>query len=67
VYRPLRDGTVGVIEGDYQYVHHLNKNKFELRPLNAAQNWNLDRSAEYPQKAEALRQRIRDRFPGMIA
>jgi arylsulfatase A-like enzyme len=67
VYRPLREGTVGVIEGDYQYVHHLNKNRFELRPLNAAQNWNLDRSAEYPQKAEALRQRIRDRFPGMIA
>jgi len=66
VYKPLQEGSVGVIEGDYQYVHLLSLKKSELRPLNEAQNWNLDRSAEYPEKAEVLRQRIRDRFPGMI-
>lgn len=66
VYKPLQEGSIAVIEGDYQYLHLLSMNKSELRPLNEAQNWNLDRSAEYPEKAEVLRQRIRDRFPGMI-
>jgi hypothetical protein len=33
-----------------------------LRPLQEAQIWNLDRSAEHPERAEALRAAIYARF-----
>jgi len=62
-FRPLRHGTVGVIDGTYQYVLDLETNKGLLRPLNEAQIWNLDKSAEYPARAEALRAAIYSRFP----
>lgn len=62
-FMPLRHGTVGVIDGTYQYVLDLETNKGLLRPLNEAQIWNLDKSAEYPARAEALRAAIYSRFP----
>jgi arylsulfatase A-like enzyme len=66
VYKPVRQGSVGVIDGGYQYVYLIAMQKSGLRPLGEAQIWNLDRSAEYPDIAVALRQRIQNRFPGMI-
>jgi arylsulfatase A-like enzyme len=62
-FKPLRHGTVGVIDGSYQYVLDLDTKKGSLRPLKEAQTWNLDRSAENPARAEALRAAIYSRFP----
>jgi arylsulfatase A-like enzyme len=63
VFAPLRHGKVGVIDGQYQYVLDIATQKGELRPLDQAQVWNLDRTAENPARAEALRQAIYSRFP----
>ena len=62
VFKPLRDGSVGVIDGQYQYVVYLASQKGVLRPLNEAQIWNLDRSAENPAKAQACGQLSTDDF-----
>jgi arylsulfatase A-like enzyme len=67
VYKPVREGSVGVIEGDYQYVYLIDMQKSGLRPIQEAQIWDLDRSAEHPEIAEALQRKVRDRFPGMIS
>jgi arylsulfatase A-like enzyme len=66
VYRPLRQGTVGVIDGEYQYVVYIDSQKGELRPLSEAEVWNLDRSAENPEKAAALRAALSARFPELV-
>ena len=66
VFRPLRTGTVGVIDGQYQYVVYLDTKKGELRPLKEAQIWNLDRNAENPAKVEALRAALHARFPELV-
>jgi arylsulfatase A-like enzyme len=63
LFKPLRHGTVGVIDGRHQYVLSLDTQKGELRPLNEAQIWNLDRTAENPARAEALRAAIHSQFP----
>lgn len=65
VFKPLRHGTVGLIDGksQHQYVLHLDTQKGWLRPLNEAQIWNLDRSAENPALAEQLRAAIYLKFP----
>ena len=65
IYQPLRHGTVGVIDGQYQYVVVLNSQQGRLRPLNEAHIWDLDRAAENPAKAEALRAAIHSRFPDL--
>src|SRR5206468_652130 len=65
IFKPLHHGTVGVIDGQYQYVLDLDTQKGWLRPLNEAQFWNLDRSAENPARAEALRAAIYSRFPNL--
>lgn len=66
VFKPLRHGTVGVIDGEYQYVVELESQKGKLRPLSEAQIWDLDRSAENPERAKALRAAIHSRFPDLI-
>ncbi len=63
VFRLLRHGTVGVIDDEFQYVLDFDTQKGMLRPLNEAQIWDLDRSAENPAKAEQLRTAIYARFP----
>jgi arylsulfatase A-like enzyme len=65
VFRPLRHGTVGVIDGksQCQYVLDLDTLKGSLRPLKEAHIWNLDRTAENPGLAQALRAAIYSRFP----
>jgi arylsulfatase A-like enzyme len=63
IFMPLRHGTVGVIDGSYQYELDLATNKGSLRPLKEAHVWNLDRSGEHPERVEALRAAIYARFP----
>jgi arylsulfatase A-like enzyme len=63
VFKSVRHGTIGVIAGQYQYVLDLDTKKGTLRPLNQAQIWNLDRSAENPAKANELLAAIYGRFP----
>jgi arylsulfatase A-like enzyme len=62
-FRPLHHGTVGVIDGQYQYVLDLDTEKGALRPLDQAQIWNLDRTSENPARAAILRDAIYSRFP----
>jgi arylsulfatase A-like enzyme len=68
VFKPLRHGTVGVIDGRsrYEYVLDLDTQKGSLRPLNEAHIWNLDRTADNPALAEALRAAIYSRFPELM-
>jgi len=66
VFKPLRHGSVSIIEGEYQYVWYLDSQKGVLRPLSEAQHWNLDRSSEYPERAAALCQSIQTRFPELV-
>ena len=67
VFKPLHHGTVGVIDGksQYQYVWDIDAQKGLLKPLNDAQIWNLDRSAENPALAEQLHAAIIARFPDL--
>jgi arylsulfatase A-like enzyme len=66
IFKPLHRGTVGVIDGAYQYVFYLDSQKGALRPLNRAQNWNLDVSAQNPKQAEALRAALHSKFPKVV-
>ncbi|PYV47527.1 MAG: hypothetical protein DMG94_05845 [Acidobacteria bacterium] len=63
IFKPLTHGTVGVIDGQYQFVLDLDTKKGTLRPLNESQIWNADRSAENPAKAQELLKAIYTRFP----
>ncbi len=62
-FKPLRHGTAGVIDGEYQYVVYLNEELGVLRPLDQAQFWNVDQSFQNPARAQALRAAIYARFP----
>jgi arylsulfatase A-like enzyme len=65
VFAPLRTGSVGVIDGRHQYVLYLSTQRGMFRPLNEAQNRDLDRSQENPALVEALRAAIYARFPDL--
>jgi hypothetical protein len=54
-----------VIDGRYQYVLDLATQKGIFRPLNEAQTRDVDRSAENPARASALRAAIYARFPDL--
>jgi arylsulfatase A-like enzyme len=62
-FEPLRHGTVGVIDDQYQFVYSLDTRKGALRPLDQAQFWNLDRTSDDPARAEEMRAAIFSRFP----
>lgn len=66
VFKLLHHGSIGVLDGQYEYVYYLDTPKSELRPLNEAQIWNLDRSAEHPERAAQLRLALKTRFPDLI-
>lgn len=66
VFRPLRHGMVGVVDGKHEYVVDLDTQNGALRPLNEAHFWNLDKSAENPARARELRAVIRTRFPELV-
>jgi arylsulfatase A-like enzyme len=63
VFKPLHHGSVGVIDGNDEYVLDLDSGKGTLRPLDQAQLRDLDRTAENPARAAALRAAIYSRFP----
>jgi arylsulfatase A-like enzyme len=66
VFKPLKHGTVGVIDGEYQYVVYLDNQLGVLRPLEKAQYWDLDWSAAHPERAKVLREALRIRFPDLV-
>jgi hypothetical protein len=68
VFKHLRPGAAGIIDGksQYQYVLGIDTRKGSLKPLNEAQIWNLDRSAENPELAQQLRAIIASRFPELV-
>ena len=43
VFKPLHHGPVGAIDGQYHYVYYRDTQKTQLRPLNEAQIWSVDR------------------------
>jgi arylsulfatase A-like enzyme len=65
IFKPLKTGTVGVIEGSYQYVLDLATGKAKLRGLAESQFWYHDRSPEDPALAKRLREAIYSRFPDL--
>lgn len=65
-FKPITHGSVGVIEGEFQYVVYIDNQVGALRPLREAEVWNLDHSPVYPQQAAALREVLRQRFPDLI-
>src|SRR5262249_17965975 len=66
VFKPLHRGTLGVIDGEFQYVYYLETHKGALRPLNQAQSWYLDVSSQNPARAEALRSALHAKFPNVV-
>ena len=65
VFGPLNSGTVGVIDGEYQYVLDLATGRARLRCVAEAHLRDLDRSAENPPLAQKLREVIHARFPDL--
>ncbi|MEP6714224.1 MAG: sulfatase [Terriglobia bacterium] len=65
IFRPVREGTVGVIDDQHQYVLDLSSGKGRLRTLEEAHIWDLDRSADNPALARTLRDAIYSRFPDL--
>jgi arylsulfatase A-like enzyme len=63
IFEPLRHGTIGVMDGEYQYVFYLDEQKGALRHLPKAHIWDLDLTAANPARAEAMREAIQVRFP----
>jgi arylsulfatase A-like enzyme len=66
VFKPLTRGSVGAIDSEYEYVVYLDTKKGELRPLDRAEVWNLNRSTDNPARADSLRAAIRNRFPDLL-
>jgi arylsulfatase A-like enzyme len=65
VFAPLKNGTVGVIEGRYQYVLNLATDKTVLRDLTDPLPWDRDRSVDDPILAKRLLDAIYSRFPDL--
>ena len=65
VFEPIRNGTVGIIDGVNQFVVDLETRKGILRPLAEADMADADRSRENPALADELRRRIFARFPNL--
>ena len=66
IFEPLRHGTVGVIDGKYQYLVILSAQRGVLRPLKEAHFWNIDRTSDDPARAAALSAAIYAKFPEII-
>jgi arylsulfatase A-like enzyme len=66
VFEPVRYGTVGAIDGQYQYVFDLEKGSGGLFQLSDACQ-GLERSRAEPQVAAELHARMRQRFPSLFS
>ncbi|MEP6714222.1 MAG: sulfatase [Terriglobia bacterium] len=62
-FRPVTSGSAGVIDGSHQYVLDLDTGKGILRSIEEAVSRDLDRSAQNPALAHALRAELYARFP----
>jgi arylsulfatase A-like enzyme len=62
-FKPIRHGTVGVIDGRRQFVINLDSGAGALFDLAEAHEQRVDRSAAEPALAAALRRQIQRRFP----
>ncbi len=63
VFRPIENGTVGVVDGRHQYVVDLSTGKGTLYELSEANLQEKDLSARQPDTARRLRHCIRAQFP----
>jgi arylsulfatase A-like enzyme len=64
-FKPVTNGSAGVIHEGYQYMVNFESGKALLRPLSDAHGWDADYSAENPELAQALREAICLRFPDL--
>jgi arylsulfatase A-like enzyme len=64
--KPLRTGTVGVIDSHNQYVVDLATGKGNFRSLSEAHIWDRDHSAENPAAVDAMRAALYSRFPDIF-
>lgn len=64
-FKPIRHGTVGAINEEYQYVFDLDKHSGALFRLSDARQ-SLDRSNIQPRLAAELQALIRERFPNLF-
>ena len=62
-FQPLRHGTIGVIDGQHQYLLNLDTRHGALYDLAEAHEQKVDRSRAEPQLAAQLRRDIARRFP----
>lgn len=61
-FKPITKGTIGVVDGEYQYIVDLSSGQGCLYELSNAHLHNNEISAQRPDVARALRERIRARF-----
>jgi arylsulfatase A-like enzyme len=62
-FKPIRHGSVGVLDGQYQYVFDLDQGRGALYDLNASSPQSDDLSGKFPQMAALLHAEIAKRFP----
>ena len=66
VFGPLHTGTVGIIDGQTQYVVDIKTGRGVLHSLQDAWRPDIDNSAAEPQNASRLREAIHERFPSLL-
>ena len=65
-FTPVRRGTIGVIDGQSQFVLDLEKNTGALFNLDEAHEQKFDRSSADPARAADLHAQIVRRFPQVL-
>ena len=65
VFRPIANGTIGVVDGKHQYIVDLETGKGQLYELADAHLHSREISARLPGVARTLHDRIRARFPAI--
>ncbi len=66
IFKPPLHGSAGVIDDKFQYVVVLANQSGGLRPLQDAQYWTIDYSAEHPEQARTLRDALTSKFPDLV-
>jgi arylsulfatase A-like enzyme len=65
-FKPITSGTVGVVDGQHQYVFNLETKTGALYNLDDAQEQKTDLSLIDPKSAADLHDDIKKRFPGLL-
>ena len=65
-FKPITVGSVGAIDSKFECVVYVNDQRCQLRPLEHAESWELDRSTEFPAQTAYLRQALHTRFPNLV-